>query len=567
MPYTPNNPLIPGDPYSYDLKWIVERLKKLLSTAEYARIAEDAAKRAEEAAEGLIPFPFITPEMFGAKGDGITDDTQAFTDMISSITFGSYSVNSVETARTTSALIVLDSKTYLITGSLTIPAGVSIIGCGQANSIIKCGADMYAALTFQGINYGEGYYVCKKNVLSGFAIDGQYHADYGITNTDNNVWMQECIFDDLYITQTNYSGLAIVSCWLSRFSNIKSECSAIPFIFTSNANSNGFNNNKLECLTASNFNLVGILIEAQACSFDTINVERAADYNRGSSPVTTITHNNFTVTSWLASGILIYGSSDTNTLENIWFEWIANASSTPCILVYGISTYLNGQFKGLTACIKNVHIGTAFKTIYAITGGIVEIDGLRADVTTETVIDTTAAEDNTVLTVRNISTYYAVNLSTITLPYGAYKLEVYDANGSLTEKQGRLYLKYMDDNSAMHYKLHEADGGLSSVDDGFTSRTVYKDAPAWEPFRCWLVSDSDADANGYFDLGFVTPTGHNISAVFVARNATAQADVAAAHWIQFNVLGNGNTGVRMSDGASPATYTPGASYGIFCFIE
>lgn len=27
MPYTPNNPLIPGDPYSYDLKWIVKKLK------------------------------------------------------------------------------------------------------------------------------------------------------------------------------------------------------------------------------------------------------------------------------------------------------------------------------------------------------------------------------------------------------------------------------------------------------------------------------------------------------------------------------------------------------------
>lgn len=30
MPYTPNNnPYIPGDPYSYDLKWLVEKMKKL----------------------------------------------------------------------------------------------------------------------------------------------------------------------------------------------------------------------------------------------------------------------------------------------------------------------------------------------------------------------------------------------------------------------------------------------------------------------------------------------------------------------------------------------------------
>lgn len=34
MPYTPNNPLVPGDPYSYDLKWMVSELKKL--TSNYA---------------------------------------------------------------------------------------------------------------------------------------------------------------------------------------------------------------------------------------------------------------------------------------------------------------------------------------------------------------------------------------------------------------------------------------------------------------------------------------------------------------------------------------------------
>ena len=32
MAYTPNNPYIPGDPYSYDLKWIVDRLKSLNSS-------------------------------------------------------------------------------------------------------------------------------------------------------------------------------------------------------------------------------------------------------------------------------------------------------------------------------------------------------------------------------------------------------------------------------------------------------------------------------------------------------------------------------------------------------
>lgn len=30
MPYTPNNdPYIPGDPYGYDLKWMIRKLKEM----------------------------------------------------------------------------------------------------------------------------------------------------------------------------------------------------------------------------------------------------------------------------------------------------------------------------------------------------------------------------------------------------------------------------------------------------------------------------------------------------------------------------------------------------------
>lgn len=39
MPYTPNNPLVPGDPYSYDLKWMVEKLKEL--TANYTGLNQE----------------------------------------------------------------------------------------------------------------------------------------------------------------------------------------------------------------------------------------------------------------------------------------------------------------------------------------------------------------------------------------------------------------------------------------------------------------------------------------------------------------------------------------------
>lgn len=84
MPYTPNNPLIPGDPYSYDLKWIVRQIKAWRDPLDSAERAEASAEAAAisaaeaQAAAGSLDQPFVTPEMFGAEGDGVTDDKTAF---------------------------------------------------------------------------------------------------------------------------------------------------------------------------------------------------------------------------------------------------------------------------------------------------------------------------------------------------------------------------------------------------------------------------------------------------------------------------------------------------------
>lgn len=142
MSYTPeNNPFIPGDPYSYDLKWIVQKIKaanevianldetiqaKVIAALEevnpvvYSNVAKmiDANQNAgtlaytlgyhQEADGGnalyyitddyndifsadfyvtvstnkwaipIVITPYVTPEMFGAFGDETHDDTEAF---------------------------------------------------------------------------------------------------------------------------------------------------------------------------------------------------------------------------------------------------------------------------------------------------------------------------------------------------------------------------------------------------------------------------------------------------------------------------------------------------------
>lgn len=82
MGYTPeNNPYIPGDPYSYDLKWIVDKIKIWGSSADAAERAEAAAALAV-ASSFTFNSLFVTPEKFGAVGDGVTDDHDAFLEAI-----------------------------------------------------------------------------------------------------------------------------------------------------------------------------------------------------------------------------------------------------------------------------------------------------------------------------------------------------------------------------------------------------------------------------------------------------------------------------------------------------
>ncbi len=77
-----NNPLIPGDPYSYDLKWIVRKIK------EYGVFIEGAPATIEALINDVImnmslPTEYINAKypghgLQGVKGDGQADDTAAF---------------------------------------------------------------------------------------------------------------------------------------------------------------------------------------------------------------------------------------------------------------------------------------------------------------------------------------------------------------------------------------------------------------------------------------------------------------------------------------------------------
>ena len=67
----------------------------------------------------------VTPQMFGAKGDGVTDDTEA-----------------IQSAINESKCIAFPEGVYLVTASIDVTHQIKVFGCGNRNSVIKTETDI-----------------------------------------------------------------------------------------------------------------------------------------------------------------------------------------------------------------------------------------------------------------------------------------------------------------------------------------------------------------------------------------------------------------------------------------
>lgn len=113
-----------ADVHQLNLDWIIKNMKEVLIKtgnldqliSEAQGYAESAQESAETAENVLNQFKnlFVTPQMFGALGDGTTDDTQAFKDTIAD-----------------GRPIIIPYGSYVITEPLTIPDGTTMRGLGS----------------------------------------------------------------------------------------------------------------------------------------------------------------------------------------------------------------------------------------------------------------------------------------------------------------------------------------------------------------------------------------------------------------------------------------------------
>lgn len=134
-------------------------------------------------------IPYVTPEMFGAVGDGVTDDTIALNDAL----------NYALTNKT--ILIGTAKKIYTTSKKLTIN---NLININFNNATIKLISDDDSVIE---INYYEDIdtrYKKPKFTISNLTIDANEHANYGIIVGENGG--QLTLLNNIAINNFNVAG-------------------------------------------------------------------------------------------------------------------------------------------------------------------------------------------------------------------------------------------------------------------------------------------------------------------------------------------------------------------------
>ncbi len=212
---------------------------------------------------------FVTPEMFGAKGDGITDDTEAFQAMINS---GYYFVAHSD-----------PSKVYLISEKLHLQAYQQLDLNGAT---LKCNSNSLDYL----IEIDTSFY--KGGILKNIKLDcnnqcGGIYVKYGTVYNLENVHIKNVLTNGIYIYQGNVNANNInienTSCYngsigiYTQGTDSKSTNVIIKDLKTGIYNNNGINYYNMCHVWLSNNinNSIGFYIHGGAsldnCYIDTYN--------------------------------------------------------------------------------------------------------------------------------------------------------------------------------------------------------------------------------------------------------------------------------------------------------
>lgn len=137
MPNSINNPYVPGDPYSYDLKWIIAHLKSALTQVETAITnASAASSSAAQAISAANSASSNAASALTAAQNAITAANSASSDAASALTAAQNAVTAAQNAVETATEALAAANKTVIT-----------VNCDYTNNT----AEIISDLTFEQI--------------------------------------------------------------------------------------------------------------------------------------------------------------------------------------------------------------------------------------------------------------------------------------------------------------------------------------------------------------------------------------------------------------------------------
>lgn len=150
--------------------------------ASYFQIGDTKYPVADAEARSTIDYlsTYVTPQMYGAKADGVTDDTDA-----------------INTALANGGTILFPSGTYIITGPLEVISNSKILGTGNSIIKIKRTDNTWKELSFclgvYGSDSATGYDGVHDVTIENIILDGGYNQYFtGTGYGGGNIGMAHC---------------------------------------------------------------------------------------------------------------------------------------------------------------------------------------------------------------------------------------------------------------------------------------------------------------------------------------------------------------------------------------
>lgn len=280
---------------------------------------------------------FINPQMFGAIGDGVNDDTEAFEnalDFVREKIKTKTIVDGFPSEQVGGQCIIIPAGTYKITSPLDIPSNIEFVG-SDPNSTI---------LVFSSVDYGlsldgEPYNSVKtwrgtiKNLR--IVMDGSGIGISNIENCDGTSANQNIVCNSEFenITVSNCSlGIGIIGGWVNTLKNIIIHACDYGLILSPLDGVNSCNENVLEQISVTSALACGIWVDCQNAQLSSIVCENIGNGVQGAYNGETIEiiSNTYSVTN--PCGLYLTGKFNCN-IDSYWAEKIENVNGLEC---YGV---------------------------------------------------------------------------------------------------------------------------------------------------------------------------------------------------------------------------------------